>query len=62
LTVMGAGSSGLASEEFQEVINLVASGSLKMVVDKTWPLEQAAEAHKYLEDRQVRGKVVLTVS
>ena len=62
LTVMGAGSGGLSSSEFQEVIELVANGSLKMVVDKTWPLEQAAEAHKYLEDRQVRGKVVLTVS
>jgi NADPH:quinone reductase-like Zn-dependent oxidoreductase len=31
-------------------------------VDRTFPLEQAAAAHAYLEDGQHLGKVVLTVS
>lgn len=61
LTVMGAGSGGVSREQFDEIIGLVADGSLKMAIDKTWPLEQAAEAHTYLEERRVRGKIVLTV-
>jgi NADPH2:quinone reductase len=61
LTVMGSGSSGVSRDDFQRVIDLVAGGSLKVPVDRTWPLEQAAEAHRYLESRQVRGKIVLTV-
>jgi NADPH:quinone reductase-like Zn-dependent oxidoreductase len=30
-------------------------------VDKVFPLDQAAAAHRYLEDRRVFGKVVLGV-
>ncbi len=61
LTVLGSGSSGVSRDDFQRVIGLVADGSLKVPVDRTWPLEQASEAHRYLESRQVRGKIVLTV-
>ena len=61
LTIIGAGSIGVGREQFEEIIGLVADGSLKMAVDRTWPLEQAAEAHRYLEERRVRGKVVLTI-
>lgn len=34
---------------------------LEIVIDKVFPLEQAAEAHKYLQDRKNIGKVVLRV-
>ncbi|WP_433268883.1 NADP-dependent oxidoreductase [Actinosynnema sp. CS-041913] len=37
------------------------SGDLKVVVQQTFPLAEAAEAHRLLEGRHVRGKVVLTV-
>ena len=37
----------------------VARGSLKVVVDRTFPLAQAAEAHAYIESRQAFGRVVL---
>ena len=30
-----------------------------MRIDKTFPLEEAAEAHRYLEARQSKGKVLL---
>ena len=43
-TIIGAGSIGVGREQFEGIIGLVADGSLKMAVDKTWPLEQAAEA------------------
>ncbi len=44
------------------ILPLVASGSLKPVVDRTFPLEQAAAAHAHLESRAQFGKVVLTVN
>ena len=38
-----------------------ASGRLKPVVDKVFPLAEAAEAHRYLEGRRQFGKVVLAL-
>ena len=37
----------------------VASGELKVVIDKTFPLSEAAAAHAYIESRQAFGRVVL---
>ena len=37
----------------------IAAGELSVRVDKTFPLAQAAEAHRYLESRQSKGKVLL---
>ncbi|TQM80926.1 NADPH:quinone reductase-like Zn-dependent oxidoreductase [Saccharothrix saharensis] len=37
------------------------SGALKVEVQQVFPLEQAAEAHRLLEGKHVRGKVVLAV-
>jgi len=37
----------------------VASGALEVIVDRTYPLEQAADAHAYIESRQAVGRVVL---
>jgi len=37
----------------------VAAGELSVRVDKTFPLAQAAEAHRYLESRQSKGKALL---
>jgi NADPH:quinone reductase len=28
-------------------------------IDRTFPLAQTADAHRYLEDRQTKGKVLL---
>ncbi len=40
-------------------IEAVASGALKVVIDRTFPLAEAAEAHRYIESRQAFGRVVL---
>jgi NADPH:quinone reductase-like Zn-dependent oxidoreductase len=44
-----------------EIAALVESGSLKVNVDQTLPLEEAAKAHELLERGGVRGKVVLVI-
>jgi NADPH2:quinone reductase len=38
---------------------LMKEGKLKMLVGKTYPLEQAPEAHRFMESRQSMGKLVL---
>jgi NADPH2:quinone reductase len=41
------------------LIRDVASGEIKVVIDKTFPLSEAAAAHAYIESRQAFGRVVL---
>jgi NADPH:quinone reductase-like Zn-dependent oxidoreductase len=43
------------------VLQELAAGRLKPVVAKTFPLELAADAHRYLQSRANIGKVVLTI-
>jgi NADPH:quinone reductase-like Zn-dependent oxidoreductase len=47
--------------ELQTVMKLVATGKLKPVVDRIFPLAEAAAAHAYLEASSQFGKVVLKV-
>ena len=47
--------------ELHTVMKLVALGRLKPVVDRVFPLAEAAAAHAYLESGSQFGKVVLTV-
>jgi putative PIG3 family NAD(P)H quinone oxidoreductase len=46
----------------REVWPLVASGRVRPRVDRVYPLDQAADAHRALESGEVIGKVVLTVN
>jgi NADPH:quinone reductase len=40
-------------------LQLMQEGKLRLRIGKTFPLAQAAEAHRYLESRQSAGKLVL---
>ena len=37
----------------------VATGSLRVVIDRTYPLAEAAAAHAYIESRKAFGRVLL---
>ncbi|RPI93747.1 MAG: NAD(P)-dependent alcohol dehydrogenase [Chloroflexi bacterium] len=54
----------LSSERPQDLVfirELVEAGKIKSIVDRRYPLEQAAEAHRYFESGDKKGKVILTV-
>ncbi|MCV7225714.1 NADP-dependent oxidoreductase [Mycolicibacterium komossense] len=42
-----------------ELLTLAAAGELSVIVDKVFPLEAAADAHRYLQTGHAQGKVVL---
>jgi NADPH:quinone reductase len=44
-----------------DVLGWVDSGKLKLRIDRTYPLAEAAQAHRDLEGRRTAGKLVLTI-
>ncbi len=59
LTVLGSTMGTQA--DFQAVYELVASGRAEPIVDRSFPLAEAAAAHEHLEAGRQLGKVVLTI-
>ncbi len=53
----------MATERVRELIARhiadVAAGKLKVVIDRTFPLAEAAAAHAYIESRSAFGRVLL---
>jgi NADPH2:quinone reductase len=45
----------------EEIMGWIGAGKLKVSIDRTFPLEQAAEAHKYLEAGKSTGKVLYKI-
>jgi NADPH2:quinone reductase len=48
--------------DFAAVYDLVARGAAKPIVDRVFPLSEAAAAHEHLESGKQFGKVVLKIS
>lgn len=59
LTIVG--STMGTREDFAAVYELVAAGRARPIVDRVFPLSEAAAAHEHLEEGRQLGKVVLTI-
>jgi NADPH:quinone reductase-like Zn-dependent oxidoreductase len=58
---MGMMLAEIRQEDLTTLADLMQSGKVKPVIDRTYPLDQIAEAMRYLEAGHARGKVILTV-
>lgn len=47
--------------DLERLGELVATGKITPVIDRTYPLRETADAVRYLEQRHARGKVVITI-
>jgi NADPH:quinone reductase len=48
-----------AYNNIQRLINEAAAGQLEVLIDRTFPLSEAAAAHAYIESRKAVGRVLL---
>jgi len=53
------GSNGWQRDNIETLLGMVRDGRLKVVIDRVFPLLEAREALRLLEDREVFGKVVV---
>ncbi len=53
------GSNSWAREDLESLLKLIGEGRLKPVIDRVFPLSEAREALRLIEEREVIGKVII---
>jgi NADPH:quinone reductase-like Zn-dependent oxidoreductase len=54
------GSNSFYDDDLKGLMDLIAAGKIKPVIDRVLPLEEAKEGLRLIQDREVIGKVVVT--
>jgi alcohol dehydrogenase len=53
------GSNSWARTDIEKLLELVQAGTLKVIIDRTYPLEQTHGALRLIEDRESFGKLII---